>query len=188
MKKLWIVILAASLSGGCAYWNETGGAQKQPAPAPERQPAARKKQEITPQEYRAAALRRLDRAVSMLEAGNVAGATKALRAICAGKGVPGVTDEALFRLALLTLKPAPERPASRQGAHYLRRLRDEYPSSSWSVQAAPILDLLSTEDDLRQQNRTLRATNQNLSRKITELNESIQQLKHLDLELEQKNR
>jgi len=53
--------------------------------------------------------------------------------------------------------------------------------------------LLNAADELRKQNRAYRVTNQTLSheigdlnRTINDLNKNIEQLKHLDLELEKK--
>ncbi|HBG08209.1 MAG: hypothetical protein A2075_05370 [Geobacteraceae bacterium GWC2_58_44] len=132
--------------------------------------------------------RRLALAVEMLENGKTSAAAKELNAICAGSAVPGVTDEALFRLALLSLKPSGEKPVSAQGQQLLRRLRKEYPASPWTVQAAPLVDLLEVAEELRQQNKNLKASNQSLAREVSELSKSIQQLKNLDLELEQKSR
>ena len=137
--------------------------------------------------------KRLAAAVALLGKGDHAGAIKALEALCSGGSVPGVTDEALFRLALLTLKPSAERPASPQGHQLLRRLKKEYPSSPWTAQAAPLVELIGSADELKRQNRGYHNTNQSLTREVSELkkninelNENIEQLKHLDQEIEKK--
>ncbi|GFO67735.1 lipoprotein [Geomonas limicola] len=137
--------------------------------------------------------RRLASARTSLEKGDSAGASKILESIVSGPAIPGVTDEALFRLALLSLKPSVERPASPQGHQLLRRLKKEFPASPWSVQATPLVELITTADELKRQNRAYRITNQTLShevgdlnRTINDLNKNIEQLKHLDLELEKK--
>jgi len=137
----------------------------------------------------------LTTAQTLLEKGDSSGAAKVLEAICSSPAEPGVTDEALFRLALLSLKPSPERPASAQGHQLLRRLKKEYPASPWTAQAAPLVELMNSAEELRRQNRNYRTANQALTRDVNELNKSIKeltknidQLKHLDLEIEQKTR
>jgi outer membrane PBP1 activator LpoA protein len=188
MRKLLTSILCALLLGGCATTKpEKETAPNQQRAEQERQGKGPKKQENAAQR-RTAQSKRLARALDLLEEGDAAGASKLLTAICSARSVPGVTDEALFRLALLTLKPSPERAASRQGQHLLRRLREEYPSSPWTLQAAPLIELINIDEDVRHQNRSLKSNNQALTKKINELNDTIEQLKHLDLELEQKNR
>jgi TolA-binding protein len=146
--------------------------------------------------------KRLAAAVTLLQQGNNAGAVKALEAVCSDPPVPGVTDEALFRLALLSLKPSTERPASSQFQELLKRLRKEYPASPWTAQAAPLVDLINSAEELRRQNKTYRSANQSLTKdvnernkninelnkNINELNKNIEQLKHLDLEIEKKTR
>jgi hypothetical protein len=139
--------------------------------------------------------KRLSAALTLLEKGDTAGAAKMLEAICSSPAEPGVTDEALFRLALLSLKPSPERPASAQGRQLLRRLKKEFPASPWTAQAAPLVELISSAEELRRQNRNYRTANQTLTRDVNELNKSIkeltkniEQLKHLDLEIEKKTR
>ena len=132
--------------------------------------------------------KKLARATEMLAKDDPTGAAKVLAVICRGNPVPGVTDEALFRLALLLLKPGAERPASTQGRLLLKRLKTEYPASPWTVQAAPLLELISVADELRRQNRNLKGVNQSLSREIDELNQNLERLKRLDQELEQKAR
>jgi hypothetical protein len=186
MKKLIVILILGALCTGCA--------------------ATKPK----PQEYigpaRSNGSKNMAQTVEMLRAGDTAGASRLLNAICSGSPIPGVTDEALFRLALLSLKPTPERPATRQGRLLLKRLKREYPSSPWTTQAAPLVQLINAADELRRQNRTLqrsgsepteelkrqnkslKATNDELTRQINELNRNLEKLKHLDLELEQKNR
>ena len=139
--------------------------------------------------------KQLAAAVTLLQQGDNAGAVKALEAICSDIPAPGVTDEALFRLALLSLKPSAERPASPQGHLLLKRLKKEYPASPWTAQAAPLVELINSAEELRRQNRTYRSANQSLTKdvnelnkNINELNKNIEQLKHLDLEIEKKTR
>jgi hypothetical protein len=187
MTKILALIICAALFAGCAT------TKPEPTPPAQQQRPAQERQRKSRPESGSATRRvppskRLAKAVELLDQGDVAGATRLLKAITSAHSVPGVTDEALFRLALLTLKPSPDRPVSRQGQHLLRRLKDEFPSSPWTAQAAQLTELVNVDEELRHQNRTLKATNQSLAKRIAELNDTIDQLKNLDLELEQKNR
>lgn len=175
MKRFVLLIMAAALFGGCA--------------------SGRPGEKSTGFLQSYSESRRLSSARTLLEKGDSAGAAKVLESICSGAPIPGVTDEALFRLSLLTLKPSAERPASPQAHHLLKRLKKEFPSSPWSLQAAPLIELISSSEELRRQNRTYRSNNQTLTREVNELNKNIneltrniEQLKHLDLELEKKTR
>ena len=139
--------------------------------------------------------RRLAAAVELLKKGDAQEATNVLAAICAEPGVPGVTDEALFRLALLRLGSETEVDEPDSARQAVERLQREYPASPWSRQAAPFLDLLASTSDLLRANRSLKSLNLSLSQeneKLTaednELRERLERLKHLDLELEDKNR
>jgi len=110
----------------------------------------------------------LAQAVELIEQGKSAEATDALAKISSTTTTPGVTDEALFRLSLLYLKPG----ATVKARHTLERLRSEYPGSTWSRQSAPLYEYLTRTRNLEKENRELRL--------------SIDRLKLLDLELEQK--
>ena len=134
--------------------------------------------------------RKLDEAVQLQKEGKTSAAMEKLTALCAERGVPGVTDEALFRLSLLTLKSGLEndRDTSQLAQQKLERLRKEYPSSPWTGMAAPVTEALAATSELRRQNRTLKTQNQSLSKENQELRESIEKLKLLDLELEKKTR
>ncbi len=132
--------------------------------------------------------RELSRAVDLLGSNDREGAAKVLAAICDGAGVPGITDEALFRLALLSLRPATDREGELHALQLLKRLKKEYPSSPWTAQSGQLADLLSSAEELRRQNRNLRSTNQSLTNEVNELTKTIEQLKRLDLELEKQRR
>lgn len=132
--------------------------------------------------------RELARATEMLASGDRDGAVRALAAICDSGGVPGVTDEALFRLALLSIHPAVDREGNLPSLQLLKRLKKEYPASSWTAQAGQLTELLTGFEELRRQNRSLKSLNQSLSSENTELKNSIEQLKRLDLELEKTHR
>jgi hypothetical protein len=116
--------------------------------------------------------------------------------------VPGVTDEALFRLSLVQMGSATEVEGLRSARQTMERLRREYPTSSWSKQAAPLLALMTTQSEQQRTSRellrakvevetlnlSLGAENKRLTLERDELREKLDRLKGLDLELEDKSR
>jgi predicted RNase H-like nuclease (RuvC/YqgF family) len=86
------------------------------------------------------------------------------------------------------LKPGLERPASAQTQQLLKRLAREYPKSPWTAQADQLNDLIEVADDLRHQNKSLKGSNQALSKEIADLNKNLERLKQLDQELEKSAR
>ena len=142
----------------------------------------------------------LARANELLESGDRSGAVRELTAVTEAKGVSGVTDEALFRLALLTVHPAVDSGGNLHALNLLKRLKREYPASRWTVQSGQLSELLAGADELRRQvkslksqnqslrsqNQTLRSQNQTLGSEVNELNRNINQLKQLDQELEKR--
>lgn len=137
--------------------------------------------------------RKLEEAVDLLEEGKTVGAARVLHTVATGKRVPGVTDEALFRLALLALRGGEKGQAL--SSQHLRRLKKEYPGSPWTLQAAPLASLLNEMEELKEQNRSLKGNSQALNREVGDLkkeinalNSQIRQLRNLDLELEQRGR
>ena len=188
MKRSAILLLVLSLSFGCATPPHQGEKGEKIEKVEKTEKSAGFLQHYTEK-------RRLASAVALLEKGDVTGSTRVMEEICSGVPVPGVTDEALFRLALLSLKPNGDRPVSAQGHHYLKRLKKEYPSSPWTLQAAPIAELIGSVEELRRQNKNYRSSNQSLTKEVNELNKNIselskniEQLKHLDLEIEKNTR
>jgi hypothetical protein len=147
-------------------------------------------------------LKKLDAAVKLQKEGKLPAATESLKALCAERGVPGVTDEALFRLSMLYLIDGldNDKESMQLAQHYIERLRKEYTYSSWAGMATPVAELLSTTAELRRQvqhsknqnqtlareNQSLSKENQALAKETQELRQSIEKLKRLDLELEQK--
>ena len=184
MKKCAIFCLALSLCSGCATTKTGEG-------VPIRE-EGKKREEVKPHEgglmQRYSGSRQLAQAGEMLRKGDTRGAAKTLGAIISGPALPGVTDEALFRLALLTLNPGVEKPASEKGRQLLKRLGKEYPKSQWTLLAAPVNELTDVAEEHKRQNKALKGTNQSLAKEINELSKSIEQLKRLDQELEQKAR
>jgi hypothetical protein len=132
--------------------------------------------------------RRFAGALQYLMQGKEREAEQLLEQVVAGKALPGVTDEALFRLALLHLRDE----GGKGDAHaqtVLARLKKEYPRSIWTRQAAPLTAYLAGVGALRDSQRELkilRERSQSLIRDNKELRQSLERLKNLDLELEQK--
>lgn len=161
MKKLVLFIVTGSLFTGCAaipdHWQGAGGHPVRRSLAP---------------------------GVRELSAGDTAASVKALKRASEGKAVSGVTDEVLFRLALLSLKPNRETLVSRRGRHLLKRLKKEYPSSPWTAQAAQLFELIKLVDELYLQNKEVTAAKESLSKEVEVLKHNIQQSKNLDMELE----
>jgi len=160
MKKHILIITAALALSGCTTLTRPGGAF-----------------------YPSAQENKLDRAVTLLKQGKTSAAEGLLSAICAGPGVAGVTDAALFRLSLLQLGSGQEKNGVIQALHNLERLQKEYPASSWTPLAAGLTGLLASADEARQQNRKLKELNLSLTKENKELRQSIDQLKALELEL-----
>jgi hypothetical protein len=172
MKHLTTFLLLTMLVAGCA-------SSRKPASVP----------------YAQSQERRLAGAVQALAKGDTAEAAEVLADICAAPGVPGVTDEALFRLTLLRLGSQAEDEGPQSARRTVERLQREYPASAWSRQAAPLRELMISMSDLLRASRNLKSLNQSLSqekeellRESKELKERLEKLKHLDLELEDKSR
>lgn len=126
---------------------------------------------------------KLDDAVALMEKGWTTAAVRALTSIAKDKPVAGITDEALFRLGLLTLRSGSDNESA---LAYLTRLQKEFPTSSWARTAAPLADLLNQYEEVRHQNRNLKNVNQTLSKENKDLLQNLERLKSLDLELERK--
>ncbi|WP_298273279.1 tetratricopeptide repeat protein [Geobacter sp.] len=138
---------------------------------------------------------RLETARTLLLKGDTDGAVRQLRAVVAAKKIKGVTDEALFRLALLTIPEDFDREEFTQAANLLERLRKEFPSSIWTAQAAPLASFLTefpsrlqASTELRRQIKSLKDVNLSLTRENKELRLNIEKLKILDVELEKKTK
>lgn len=131
--------------------------------------------------------RSLDEALEQLRTGKEQQARILLEKVVEGPSA-GVTDEALFRLALLSLREDGVKGLQRSQA-LLERLADRYPASLWTKQSAPLLSHLTEARILRNRQRelkSLRQQNLSLSRDNREMRQSLEQLKQLDLELEQR--
>lgn len=129
-------------------------------------------------------------ALEYLRKGNEQKARAALERVVEAPPLGGVTDEALFRLALLHLGDDGGRDTT-ESKSLLERLKDEYPKSLWTRQSAQLAAYLAGPGNLRDKEReirTLRQLNLSLSRDNKELHQSIDKIKNLDIELEQKIR
>lgn len=171
-----MAVVVLTCTSGCATVGGTLGSWFGGKPGRVAQPPDRERDFATALEY--------------LRKGNEQQARIALERVVEAPPLGGVTDEALFRLALLHLGDDGGRDTTRTRS-LLERLRSEYPKSLWTRQAAPLSTYLATAGMLRdkeRENRTLRQLNLSLSRDNKELRQSIDRLKSLDMELEQKIR
>jgi hypothetical protein len=131
--------------------------------------------------------RRFAGALVFLRSGKEQEARELLELVVAGPSRSGVTDEALFRLSLLYLRD--EGGKAERTQEMLERLIGEFPRSIWAHQSAPIASYLAGVRILRDRQRevkTLKELNLSLSRDNREMRQSIERLKSLDLELENK--
>lgn len=129
--------------------------------------------------------RNLESAKRLLRENRISAATGALEGICSTKGVPGVTDEALFRLGLLYLDGGQGKSEITQAQQTLERLVKEYPSSSWKNHAASLIELIAT---LNRKIRYLKGENLSLSKENKELRLNIEKLKIIDIEQDLKGK
>jgi DNA repair exonuclease SbcCD ATPase subunit len=95
-------------------------------------------------------------ALQSLKKGNEREAQTLLEEVIAGKPMPGMTDEAFFRLAVLHLGDE-DGDGDAQARALMARLQKEYPDSNWSRQATPLLAHLDEMDDLRKAQEVLNA-------------------------------
>lgn len=127
-------------------------------------------------------------ALEFIQKGNEPAARDLLERVLEAPSRSGVTDEALFRLAILSLREDAGKGTVR-AQELLERLKNEYPRSVWTHQAAPLGVYLAGVKNLRDRQRevkTLKELNLSLSRDNREMRQSIERLKSLDIELEQK--
>ena len=166
----WLAALCVlQLCSGCMLLNRQHGDGDVPVPSLERKFAG---------------------ALQLLRQGNELGARELLEQVIVAPGLPGVTDDALFRLALLRLRDGGER-GGQEGYSLLARLAKEYPDSIWTHQSAALTSYLSSTQKLfekQRETKTLRELHLHLSRENKELRLNLEKLKNLDLELEQKSR
>lgn len=133
--------------------------------------------------YRLGQERKLADAVALLEQGKKAAADKLLTDICSETGVPGVTDEALFRLSILRLESIQDRNSLAEAQKRLERLGKEFPTSSWAPLASSLVDFIESADTVRLEDKKLRESNLSLTKENRELRQSIEKLKSLEIEM-----
>jgi hypothetical protein len=129
-------------------------------------------------------------ALQCLRKGKEQKAFELFEQVVAGTKIQGITDEALFRLAVLQLRDSSAKSVAR-AEKLLVRLKKEFPKSIWRHQAEPLLSFIESSVDLRKSQRelrTLRELNVSLTRNNRELRQTIERLKELDIELENKIR
>lgn len=166
-----LLLAAAFLTGGCAAFvaKDVPAVKTKDVPGVERSFSA---------------------ALQFMRTGDESSARDLLERIVDEPPLVGVTDEALFRLAVFNLGDEHGKGETR-ARKLLERLTAEFPASSWSRQAAPLLEHIRETVTLRSRMRelkSLRSQNLSLSRDNKDLRQNLEHLKNLDLELEQKIR
>lgn len=131
---------------------------------------------------------KLSNANELLRKGNNEPAINLLKEITMGKGVTGVTDEAMFILALAYLSKPAETERFIKSEELLKNLQKDYPSSLWAIQSYPLLDLIIkvrtgniSRIEMEQEINSLKQENKKLKL-------SIEKLKTLDIEMEKRHR
>lgn len=125
-------------------------------------------------------------ALQLLRSGNEEKAVEQFEKVVAAPVVPGVTDEALFRLSVLLLRDNNLKNVQRAGK-LLDRLENEFPGSIWRYQSGPLVSYMEEAADMRRNLRDLKAMkdqNNSLIRSNRELRQTIEKLKEMDIELE----
>lgn len=129
-------------------------------------------------------------------------AKKTLTEIVAEPAVAGITDEALFRLALLDLEAGPQKIATEKSGKDLVTILNKFKRSSWGAHATTLKGLLDAYDitleekaeldravkNLKNSNASLSSANASLTKENTDLRQDMERLKKLDLELEMKKK
>jgi len=116
--------------------------------------------------------------------------------------VAGVTDEALFRLALLNLETGQQKIITDKAEKGLVTLLNNFTLSSWRPHATTLKGLINTYDstlqekaelektlkNLKSANASLTKENLDLKKENLDLKQDMEKLKKLDLELEMKKK
>ncbi len=134
--------------------------------------------------------RNLGKAKWLLQENKFSAATDVLNVITSSKGVPGVTDEALFRQALLCLDSGQGKNDIGQAQELLEKLIREYPRSTWKNHSASIIEFITTLNrrikSLKGENLSLKEEKLSLAKENRELRLNIEKLKTLDVEQDMK--
>jgi hypothetical protein len=178
MKKALFILLTAALGlQGCATINEPVGQFQEQK-------------------------NKLALAKMLIEDNRATAAKEILTEISTEASAKGITDEAIFRLALLYIEAGERKIATGKSGQLLDRLLKEFPKSPWRHHAATVKGLLDSYDvsleekgdleqtikSLRSSNLVLKSNNLSLSKENKELKMGIEKLKNLDIELETKNK
>lgn len=131
----------------------------------------------------------------LLESKRTEAAKKTLSEIAAKPAVAGVTDEALFRLALLDLEAGQQKIATDKAGKVLDTLLGKFSSSSWSAHAITIKGLIDAYDislqeksELDRTIKNLKNSNASLTKENFDLRQDLEKIKKLELELETKKK
>jgi cell division protein FtsB len=131
----------------------------------------------------------------LLENNSTSAAKKTLTEISNASPVPGVTDEALFRLALLELETGQQKITTDKAEKDLTKLLGKFSSSSWRTHATALKGLMDNYDSALQEKaelertvKNLKNSNASLTKENTEMRQDLEKLKKLDLELERKKK
>lgn len=141
---------------------------------------------------------KLAAASAALSRGKTQDAVALLKDVCAHSAIDGVTDEALFRLAVLRLAETDEHGGRGEARRLMSQLKKGYPHSQWTTLARPLMETLAEMEKLEGDNlrltnsakyrelQNIKGLNQSLIKQNRDLQQTINRLKELDLELERK--
>jgi len=138
----------------------------------------------------------------LLESNKLEAAKKTLSEITTKPPVTGITDEALFRLALLELEAGQQKIATDKAGKDLVTILNKFRSSTWSAHATTLKGLIDAYDitlqekaeldrmvkNLKSSNASLTISNASLVKENTDLRQDLEKIKKLDLELEMKKK
>jgi len=145
---------------------------------------------------------KLTEAKKLLERNKTADAKRILSEIATKPAVAEVTDEVIFRLALLNLEAGQQRFATAKAGKTLDTVLSKFNSSSWTPHAISLKGLLDDYEivvqekaeldrsvrNLKNANAALTNANASLTKENTDLRQDMEKLKKLDLELEMKKK
>lgn len=123
-----------------------------------------------------------------LQLGNQQQASNLFERIVSAPPVAGVTDEVLFRLALLQLAEDAGSKGMARSQVLLDRLKKEFPDSPWAPHATALVSWFAGSRGSREQINQLTREYRELVRENRELRQNIERLKNLDIEIEKKRK
>lgn len=185
----WLLFAAVALSSGCGVFVNNKSTATKTVPGGELD-LVNANNNSTATRTVSGGERNFATALQYIKKGNEYSARGQLERVINGPKLSGITDEALFRLAIFNLRDEDSKGEA-NARKLLERLLREFPKSIWSYQADPLLEYIQDTADLRarlHELKGLRNQNLSLSRDNKELRQSIEKIKNLDMELEQKIR